>query len=199
MPSGHLVVQPLSGCAVAEVAALHAEAIPYSLNSRLGTGHLAQLYRWMLERDGECRVLVAVLDGEVAGVVSVALDPDRFVGSFLGQLGPRQVAGLAVRMALRPALLLDWRESRNLSAPLNYQGQRVWPCLSAIAVAESRRRSGVGRALVAGVDGWIRANNYPAYFLDTLAENQAARAFYRRLGFVEVEQRGKSVMLVKGV
>jgi ribosomal protein S18 acetylase RimI-like enzyme len=192
------LVRPLAAADVPAAVILHRAALPDTLNGRLGPAHLARLYQALLGEPG-AQVLVAERAGQIVGVVSALLDPDRFVQGFMRRQTLPQWAELAARLALRPALLLAWWSSRATSRPLVYHGQTIGPMLTAIAVAAAARRQGVGQALVEHVDAFMRAQGQPAYRLDTLVGNQAARAFYARLGFAEAETRGENVMLVKAL
>jgi ribosomal protein S18 acetylase RimI-like enzyme len=193
-----LLVRPLAAAEVPAVVVLHRAALPYSLNCRLGAAHLARLYQGLLGEPG-AQVTAAASGGQIIGVVSVLLDPDRFVQAFLRRQTLPQWAGLAARVAVQPTLLRAWRSSRETGRPLVYEAQTVGPVLSAIAVAAEARRQGVGHSLVASVDAFVRQHGRPAYSVDTRVSNQAARAFYARLGFVEVEIRGENVMLVRAL
>ncbi len=51
-------------------------------------------------------------------------------------------------------------------------------------VAPEQRRSGVGRALVAAIMEWTRAQGRDALYADVTQINAGAIAFYRRLGFL---------------
>jgi hypothetical protein len=169
-----LSVQPLAADALTAVVALHRQALPTTLNSRLGADHLGRLYQAM-QRDATCRVQVAQQAGQVVGVVSVALDPAHFVSRFMAQQRPRHWLALAAQLARHPTLLRDWQASQALNRPVYWQGQPVRPCLSAIAVAAAagagrgpgagrqRRRLGAGQRLPG------------AYYLDTLVENHRPR------------------------
>lgn len=56
-----------------------------------------------------------------------------------------------------------------------------------LVVAELSEGRGVGRALMAAVEGWARDHDLERILLETGAANGAARAFYARLGFDEAE------------
>jgi aminoglycoside 6'-N-acetyltransferase I len=54
-------------------------------------------------------------------------------------------------------------------------------------VVASRRRQGVGRALVQAAEAWARSLGCTEFASDALAENSASAAAHRALGFEEVE------------
>jgi len=56
-----------------------------------------------------------------------------------------------------------------------------------LVVAEDSESRGVGRALMAAVESWARDRGLARILLETGAANDAARAFYARLGFEESE------------
>jgi GNAT superfamily N-acetyltransferase len=60
--------------------------------------------------------------------------------------------------------------------------------IGALVVAESRRRSGIGRALVAAVETEARVRNCVVLFLTTSDRRDDAHAFYESL---ELEQTGR--------
>ncbi len=61
-----------------------------------------------------------------------------------------------------------------------------------LAVTEDAEGKGASRALMRAAEEWARDRGYRLVVLDTRATNTHARAFYRRLGYVE-----ESVRLVK--
>ena len=54
-----------------------------------------------------------------------------------------------------------------------------------VVVAEEARRSGVGTELMAAAVRWLREHGAPRVILWTAAQNDAAQALFRRLGFRE--------------
>ncbi|HNB26730.1 MAG TPA: GNAT family N-acetyltransferase [Alphaproteobacteria bacterium] len=54
--------------------------------------------------------------------------------------------------------------------------------LATVAAAEGK---GVAQALMQGVEDWARGKGFRLIGLDVFANNQRARAFYRRMGYAE--------------
>jgi ribosomal protein S18 acetylase RimI-like enzyme len=63
-----------------------------------------------------------------------------------------------------------------------------------LAVAESARRLGVGRALMRAAETWARERGLTILSLDVWSTNERALAFYRDLGY-----RPESLCLIKAV
>lgn len=66
-----------------------------------------------------------------------------------------------------------------------YDGRRGW--IFRLAVAQNRRRQGIGRALLTELEERYEAMGVTKVRLLTLADNDAGRAFWRRTGFDEYE------------
>jgi len=62
-----------------------------------------------------------------------------------------------------------------------YEGHRGW--VNYLAVHESRRKGGLGRALMAEVESRLRAVGCPKLNLQVRDDNLGAVAFYERIGF----------------
>lgn len=60
--------------------------------------------------------------------------------------------------------------------------------LEGLYVAPAWRRRGIGRALVAGVDDWVRATGCSELASDADVTNTAGHAAHRAYGFVETER-----------
>jgi len=67
------------------------------------------------------------------------------------------------------------------TAIAGYDGFRGW--MYHLAVAASRRRRGIGRALVAAVEGALRARGCPKVNLQVRSSNADVVRFYERLGY----------------
>ena len=66
------------------------------------------------------------------------------------------------------------------SIMVGFDGHRGW--VYYLAVAPARRRSGLGRVLMAAAEAWLRARGAPKIQLMVRADNQAALGFYEALG-----------------
>ena len=191
-------IRPLSSELLDEVIGIHQAGLVYSLNSRLGTGHLAYLYDSM-RRDPDCHVGVALADGRPVGVVSGTLNAARLKSRLMRSMPAQRMAAIAVRMLVQPWLIVQWIRERGGEAPLQLDGREIPAELTAIAVDASLQSRGVGRQLVDDLEQFFTKYRVARYYLETLVENTAARAFYGRLGFEEIARRGNSLVLLKAI
>ena len=58
-----------------------------------------------------------------------------------------------------------------------------------LAVTPSRRRQGLASQLIASAAEWLAARGVKQWHVEVAADNQPARALYRRLAFVEIGER----------
>jgi ribosomal protein S18 acetylase RimI-like enzyme len=189
-------LHPISTVEIDSAVALHRAALGYSINSRLGGGHLAYLYT-VMRGESDCLATVAVASGELLGVVSAALDPEGLTRRLFAGLPAIRWFAILSHLACHPGIWMEWVESRSLTHPVMFQGMEIKACLTAIVVSPAARRFGVGRALVGAVDDFMRRHDQPYYRLDTRADNSVSRSFYRNLGFIELEERGRDVIYVR--
>lgn len=66
------------------------------------------------------------------------------------------------------------------SVMVGFDGHRGW--VYYLAVSPDRRRTGLGRALMAAAEGWLRAHGAPKLQLMVREDNAAALDFYEALG-----------------
>ena len=191
-------VQPLRRKFLDEVILIHMAGLGYTLNSRLGTRHLAYLYEKMGD-DEECYVGVALLDGRPVGVVSGTEDAAVLKSRLLRSMSIARAAGTGVRLLSQPWLVIQWVKEAIIAAPVIYEGHEVKAVLTTIAVHADLQSRGVGRRLVHALEQFFARRHVVRYRLDTLTRNSGARAFYTALGFAEVAKRADSYVFVKRV
>jgi ribosomal protein S18 acetylase RimI-like enzyme len=92
-------------------------------------------------------------------------------------------ADLAVALRGPSSTVLAALDGERLAgtAMVGHDGHRGW--VYYLAVAPDARRSGVGRALMAAAEEWLREREVPALNLMVRSENAAALGFYDRLGY----------------
>ena len=94
---------------------------------------------------------------------------------------------IAVKLTTQPELFLVGKLGGRIVASLmaGFEGHRGW--INYLAVDPARRRSGLGREMVAKAEEKLRALDCPKINLQVRLDNQEAIAFYTSLGFVEDE------------
>jgi len=87
------------------------------------------------------------------------------------------------KLKVNPEWLLVAEEGGQIVGAVmaGYEGHRGW--INYLAVAPARQRHGLGRQLMAEAERQLRAAGCPKINLQIRPENQAAVAFYARLGF----------------
>jgi len=90
---------------------------------------------------------------------------------------------IARKLAEQPDLLLVAAEQASLvgSVMAGYEGHRGW--VNYLGVDPSRRRNGLGRALMVAAESALSARGCPKINLQVRAGNAEALAFYRSLGY----------------
>ncbi len=78
------------------------------------------------------------------------------------------------------AVLVARGEGIDGSVMIGFDGHRGW--VYYLAVSPERRGAGLGRALMAAAEDWLRARGAPKLQLMVREDNHAAIGFYERLG-----------------
>lgn len=125
----------------------------------------------------DARILVAELDGRVAGAVQLLLGPGPADGA-MGRAVEQAVGPLA---ALRASLVLG------LLRPPEVPADRAY--LDGLAVAPWARRRGVARALLDECAALARSAGLRGVLLLVTEDNRAARDLYEGAGLRVVERR----------
>jgi ribosomal protein S18 acetylase RimI-like enzyme len=172
--------RPADGWAVAQ---LHSNGITEGFLSSLGTPFLARLYQAMA-RSSDAILLLAQVDGGVAGFVAGSARPGRFYRWFLRTNAPSAALALLPR-ALHPRVLVRMMET--LRQVRSSGRDDAAAELFAIAVSGSTRRGGIGAALVHRLEQELVQAGAETITVVVGASNAGARAFYERLGFSDAE------------
>lgn len=181
-----------------KAATLHCDVLYYSFNSRLGLNHLRHIYA-VAASHAPTGVFGAVSGGRCIGVVCTTADAGGLIHEIMDAMRPGQWMQLAGRLALRPWLLVAWAKSRRLNRPVQWRGAKVAAELVAIAVLPGARGNGIGTRLIERAEEFLASQGTKAYFLSTRVVNEEARSFYHKTGFVELECRGRDLVLVKSL
>ena len=80
---------------------------------------------------------------------------------------------------------LDGDGSLLATAMVGHDGHRGW--VYYLAVDPAARRRGLGRAMMAACEDWIRDHGIPKIQLMVRTSNRAVIAFYERLGYADAE------------
>jgi len=100
------------------------------------------------------------------------------------------------KLAVRPDLFLVGELDASIVASVmaGYEGHRGW--LNYLAVDPSRRRQGLGRAIVSEAERRLMSLGCPKVNLQIRTSNQEVVEFYRRIGYSvdEVISMGKRLM-----
>jgi GNAT superfamily N-acetyltransferase len=121
-----------------------------------------------------------------APTITVAPEPDAdwlSLSRYRGQ--PLPTAAIEVLLAGPAPTFLSMRRDGAVIGVARGVVADGWLGVTAVTVAESARRSGVGTAVLAGLLGWAADHGAGSVYLQTERGNAPALALYGRLGFTE--------------
>jgi ribosomal protein S18 acetylase RimI-like enzyme len=191
-------VVPLRTELLGDVVRIHKAGLGYTMNSRLGDDHLAFLYQFMAT-DEASYVGVALMNQRAVGVVSGTADASGLNSRLLGAMSMGRRVRVALRFLSRPRLIWELWKAMQIARPVMHEGKQVSAVLTTISVDPSCQARGIGAQLVAALERYLAGRGILNYRLDTLLENHAAREFYRKLGFCEVESREDSTVFLRTI
>lgn len=198
LSSRSIIIRPLEEKYIQDIVRIHRTVLGYTINSRLGDKHLAHMYRYM-SQNPECYTGVAFDDDTPVGIISGTVNMERTKSGLLGSLKPKQWLNIALKTIREPSLIAEWQKSNVIGRQVCFDGRAVDPILTSIGVDPNYQGKGVGKQLIGVLEKFFVLRKIGIYHLDTLSINHHARAFYKNLGFQEVDTRSDSVILVKRI
>ena len=175
-------VRPLQEGDVPACAMVHRRAFPRFFLAELGPAFLREFYGAFVH-DPDAIALVGVdPDGEVRGAVVGTVSPERFFKRLLRRRWHAFAAASLSLVLRRPGTI------PRLLRAVTYRGDtapgRSGALLSSICVAPESGGAGLGRMLLAGFHGALRARGVHSAYLTTDADgNRRANDFYVRAGW----------------
>jgi len=94
---------------------------------------------------------------------------------------PRADIGLASRTPGADLLVGHVGEAVTATVMVGFDGHRGW--VYYLAVEPDAQRGGVGRAMMAAAEAWLRARGAPKLLLMVREDNAKVTAFYQSLGY----------------
>ncbi len=195
--TGAVAVRTATEQDLAAVAALHVHAFPGSVLGELGVEAVRRSYKWQLTGPHDLTALVTTQDGTVTGFLFGGV----FRGSTIGFVKAERWF-LVSRVARHPGILLrgvGWKRIglgvrlllRRSQMPVAEKPDAV-PRRSfgvlAIAVDPTSQGQGLGAILMTEATARATAQGFLAMHLTVHPTNVSAVAFYRSLGWVELNE-----------
>jgi ribosomal protein S18 acetylase RimI-like enzyme len=179
----NIMVRPARAEDLDTIVDVHVRAFRGFFLTTLGRRFLSELYRGFLESvDG--RLLVAEIDGGIAGFAAGTLAPDRFFRTLLFSRWFAFAWAAADAAIRRPQLVLP-----RLLAAVRYRGEpparlTAAGLLSAIAVDPHLSGMGIGGKLISAYCEEASRRGLRFVYLTTdRDDNESSNLFYRRHGF----------------
>jgi glycosyltransferase involved in cell wall biosynthesis/ribosomal protein S18 acetylase RimI-like enzyme len=175
-PSDEARIRPAAMRDVSAMARLHRE-IPYAFIGDLGTAFLRVFYRALIADRSGC-VFVAEDRSGVVGFIAGTTSTRAFNRRFARRHGVAAVLAAAPAL-VRPRVLRKALESVRYAG-----GKEEWPDaeLVSIALSPEARGNGLGTSLTMALVEAMEERGIEELRVMARLENQAANAFYRRLG-----------------
>ena len=179
-----------------DVINLHQELLGSTINSRLGREHLEYVYETTM-RHKKSKIAIAKLNEKIVGHIVLSLDPLDLKKKLLRNRNFGKLAMIIFSLLSKPFLLRQYLNNRKLNKPTYYEGDIIQPLLAVIAVDNGSQGLGIGSRLIDYAEQYFSQNNYFIYKVDTLINNRVSRLFYKKNGFIEIEERGENIVLIK--
>lgn len=196
MDHHQIIIRTLKFRQLGDVISLHQELLGSTINSRLGREHLEYVYETTMRHE-KSEIAIAKLNEKIVGHIVLSLDPLDLKKKLLRNRNFGKLAMIIFSLLFKPLLLRQYLENRKLDKPTYYEGDIIQPLLAVIAVDNGSQGLGIGSRLIDYAEQYFSQNNCFIYKVDTLINNRVSRLFYKKNGFVETEQRGENIVLIK--
>tara|TARA_B100000886_G_C20376342_1_gene471919 strand:+ start:171 stop:776 length:606 start_codon:yes stop_codon:yes gene_type:complete len=191
-----LNISSLKSNQIGEVVSLHQKLLGLTLNNRLGNEHLEYVYETTIKHKSS-KVAVATLNEKIVGHIVLSIDPLDLRKTLLKNCSVSKLVRIIFKLLINPSLFYQYLDNRKLEKPIYYEQNIIEPLLAVIAVDEGWQGLGIGSKLIDYAERYFSSNNCFVYKVDTLLSNRVSRLFYSNIGFVELEVRGKNIVLIK--
>jgi ribosomal protein S18 acetylase RimI-like enzyme len=181
---------------IPSLVALHRSVLSDTLNARLGTRHLARLYREMMHSDISV-VAVALSGDEVVGGTTATIDIHEQRRRMIRATPITEFPVLAINVAFHPGCISDLWEMLYPEVEPLYRGHTVRGDFTTLVVSDAHRRRGIGRALANFVEAFFRSRNCDSYRYAPRRTNLASQQLVRGLGGEEVCTYGRDTIFVR--
>ena len=185
-------LEALSDSQIHELVALHQETLPYSIGSKLGAKQLFDYYK-ILKIDDFTVCKVAIQDNRAVGFIAATLSYKATSNLIRNQ------SGNILRQVTKPRFVVDNLASLVDIFLIKIKLFRIDPTSSYIIlffVSPMIRKNGVGESLLNEIISIHKKINNIIY-VDTRKTSHAAIRLYNRLGFSEIQDTPKSLILRK--
>jgi ribosomal protein S18 acetylase RimI-like enzyme len=166
------------------IAKLHMDSIPTGFLSKLGLTFLTELYRAIQQEKGSV-VFVAETDGRVDGFLAGTTTINRLykrviIGKWYRFIFPllKFVVNIKAAKMIIETFLYGFKTSTSETI------KSIHAELLSIAVLESGRGKGVGKALLVNLENFFRSSGVPNYKVVTFSKDEQANCFYRSCQFI---------------
>lgn len=183
-PNRHVIRLAQTGDARA-VSGIHQRALEGSFLAKLGTGFLAQMYSYLIDRE---IVFVVMVGDRLAGFVSASVNPSGIMKRFLLNR-PICLVRVGLSVLRRPVLLKGVLETvRAPSIPENFGTDAggesgLMAELLSIAIDVEHHRKGFASTLLAAMEGDLKIRGVDCYKVVAGDKLDGANRFYRNYGF----------------
>lgn len=169
-----------------KIVKIHMSVLPHTLNAKIGSDFLHSLYSVVLE-DPQSVVWVYIEQNEVIAFASITDDLGRTDSKIIRKVGLVSIVRALSYFIFHPAEIKQLIAKKSFSSHLEKEYGSPYPTILTIGVDPKVQSKGIGSQLIAKIYEHFSSLNLSTFYVDTELTNTGAISFYRKNGFVEVE------------